>query len=54
MQVPASPDGSGHGGQGRIHRSDDNDAIVLSHQPIVDAPAQARHHPLQVIAAGLG
>jgi hypothetical protein len=37
MQVPASPDGSGHGGQGRIHRSDDNDAIVLGHQPIVDA-----------------
>jgi hypothetical protein len=52
--VLADPDGSGHRGRGRIHRSDDNDAIVLSHQPIVDAPTQARHHPLQVIAAGPG
>jgi hypothetical protein len=40
MQVPAGPDSSGHRGQGRIHRSDDNHAIVLSHRPIVDAPAQ--------------
>jgi hypothetical protein len=38
MQVLAGPDGSGHGGQGRIHRSDDNHAILLSHRSIVEAP----------------